>query len=89
MQLLRRFRLPRFVIPFAPLRQSVLLIAALITAALPALAQPSIDAFHWVDFRDAKDAPTVAWVTQALKAEKWTAIREIGVQWDSAVVLTS
>jgi hypothetical protein len=52
-------------------------------------AQPGIDAFHWVDFHDAKDAPTVAWVTQSLKAEKWTSIREIGVQWDSALVVTS
>jgi hypothetical protein len=58
-------------------------------APVMASSQPSLDAFHWVDFHDAKDSPTVAWVTQALKAEKWTAIREIGVQWDSAVVLTS
>ena len=54
-----------------------------------ASAQANVEAFHWVDFHDAKDAPTVTWVTQALKAEKWTAIREIGVQWDSAVVFTS
>jgi hypothetical protein len=56
---------------------------------LPASAQPALDAFHWIDFHDSKDAPTVAWVTLSLKAEKWTAIREIGVQWDSALVLTS
>jgi hypothetical protein len=54
-----------------------------------AVAQPAVEAFHWIDFHDAKDAPTVTWVTQALKAEKWTAIREIGVQWDSALVVTS
>jgi len=54
-----------------------------------AAAQTPLDAFHWIDFRDAKDAPTVTWVTQTLTAEKWTAIREIGVQWDAAVVLTS
>jgi hypothetical protein len=48
-----------------------------------------MDAFHWIDFHDAKDAPTVAWVTQQLKTEKWTAIREIGVQWDAAVVVTT
>ena len=53
------------------------------------MAQTASEAFHWIDFHDAKDAPTVAWVTQSLKAEKWTAIREIGVQWDSALVLTS
>ena len=63
--------------------------AALALAAVSALAQPASEAFHWIDFHDAKDAPTVAWVTQSLKAEKWTAIREIGVQWDSALVLTS
>jgi hypothetical protein len=64
----------------------------LMLAASSACAQPNVEAFHWVDFHDAhdpKDAPTIAWVTQALKAEKWTAIREIGVQWDSAIVLTS
>jgi hypothetical protein len=63
--------------------------AALSLAAASALAQPASEAFHWIDFHDAKDAPTVAWVTQSLKAEKWTALREIGVQWDSALVLTS
>ncbi len=47
------------------------------------------DAFHWIDFRDSKDAATVAWVTKTLSAEKWTAIREIGVQWDAALVLTT
>jgi hypothetical protein len=57
--------------------------------ACPVVAQPDMSAFHWVDFHDPKDAPTIAWVTQALKAEKWTAIREIGVQWDSAIVVTS
>ena len=55
----------------------------------PLMAQAPLDAFRWIDFRDAKDAPTVAWVTQTLTAEKWTAIREIGVQWDAAVVVTA
>lgn len=53
------------------------------------VAQPDLGAFHWIDFHDAKDAPTLAWVTQSLKAEKWTALREIGVQWDSALVITT
>jgi hypothetical protein len=48
-----------------------------------------MEAFHWVDFHDAKDAPTLAWVTQSIKAEKWSQIREIGVLWDSAIVITS
>jgi hypothetical protein len=56
---------------------------------VPALAQPALDAFHWVNFHDSKDAQYVTWVTKELTAEKWTEIREIGVQWDSALVLTS
>jgi hypothetical protein len=58
------------------------------TAAI-AQSQPASDAFHWIDFHDSKDTPTVTWVTNALKAEHWTAIREIGVQWDSALVITT
>ena len=50
---------------------------------------PGTENFRWIDFRDPKDAPTVGWVTNQLKAEKWTAIREIGVQWDSALVITT
>ena len=57
--------------------------------ATPTPAQTPLDAFHWIDFRDSKDAPTATWVTDTIKAEKWTSIREIGVQWDSALVITS
>ena len=56
---------------------------------MPMVAQPALDAFHWVNFHDSKDTQYVTWVTKELTAEKWTAIREIGVQWDSALVLTS
>jgi hypothetical protein len=63
-----------------------LLLSLTATAQAPA---PGLDAFHWVDFHNEKDAPTVAWVTQALKAEHWTAMREIGVNGDSAVVVTT
>ena len=52
-------------------------------------AQTPMEAFHWIDFHDPKDAPTVTWVNQEMKAEKWSAIREIGVLWDSAVVITT
>ena len=72
-----------------PLQLLATFFAMLAFAAVPVMAQPGLDAFHWIDFRDAKDAPTVAWVTQSLKSEKWTAIREIGVQWDSAIVITA
>jgi hypothetical protein len=55
----------------------------------PVMAQPAAESFHWVNFHDSKDAQYVTWVTRELTAEKWTEIREIGVQWDSAVVITS
>lgn len=66
-----------------------MLAAAFALSARMATAQPTIEGFHWVDFHSDKDAPFVAWVTQSLKAENWTSIREIGVQWDSALVVTS
>ncbi len=55
----------------------------------PAHSQTPLDAFHWVNFHDAKDAPLVDWVTTSLKTQSWTQIREIGVQWDAALVITS
>lgn len=70
------------------LRAVVLLMAAVCGSGLRAGAQTQMDAFHWVNFHDAKDEPTVAWVTALLRAEKWTAIREIGVEYDAAIVET-
>jgi hypothetical protein len=70
-------------------RWSLFLIALFVSSQPFLHGQAAMDAFHWVDFHDSKDAPTVQWVTTALKAEKWSAIREIGVQWDSALVVTT
>jgi hypothetical protein len=42
-----------------------------------------------MDFHSQKDQDIITWVTQALAAEKWTAIREIGVEYDAALVVTS
>ncbi len=56
------------------------------------LAQPSAESFHWVSFHrsaDPKDDMIIQWVNRALAAEKFTHIREIGVAWDSALVVTS
>lgn len=53
------------------------------------VAQTPIDAFHWISFHDPKDAAIVQWVTNSLQAESWSEIREIGVQWDAALVITS
>jgi hypothetical protein len=42
-----------------------------------------------MDFHSQKDQDIIVWVTQALANEKWTAIREIGVQYDAALVVTT
>jgi hypothetical protein len=52
-------------------------------------AQDPPEQFRWVDFHAEKDQDTVVWVTRSLAAEKWTAIREIGVEYDAALVVTS
>lgn len=58
----------------------------MVCAVLSAGAQ---DSFRWVDFHSDKDQSIVIWVTKALEGEKWTAIREIGVQYDQALVVTT
>jgi hypothetical protein len=64
-------------------------IAAMLFAAAPLCAQQAPDTFRWIDFHSAKDRDVVAWVTRSLGAEKWTAIREIGVEYDAALVVTT
>jgi hypothetical protein len=56
---------------------------------IPAHAQQTSGTFRWIDFHDAKDQNIVAWVTRSLQVEKWTAIREIGVVYDAALVVTT
>lgn len=63
------------------------LIVAVLAAASPLFAQQ--DPFRWMDFHSDKDQDILVWVTRALDAEKWTAIREIGVQYDAALVVTT
>lgn len=58
-------------------------------AALPLSAQSSPDNFRWIDFHSQQDQDVVVWVTRALDPEKWTAIREIGVEYDAALVVTT
>lgn len=55
--------------------------------ALPLAAQPP-EAFRWVNFHADKDADIINWVTHSMAREKWSAIREIGVQYDAALVVT-
>jgi Putative bacterial sensory transduction regulator len=83
-----RFDIPE-VMPRVIRGLLIALIAATIVPALPLPAQETPDNFRWIDFHSPKDLDVVLWVTKALEAEKWTAIREIGVQYDAALVVTS
>ena len=58
-------------------------------AATPRCESQAPDSFRWIDFHSPKDQDVVVWVTRALDGQKWTAIREIGVQYDAALVITS
>jgi hypothetical protein len=54
-----------------------------------AAAPQGPDPFRWMDFHNEKDQDILVWVTRSLSAEKYTAIREIGVQYDAALVVTT
>ena len=63
---------------------------ALATAFFPhASTAQAPDTFRWIDFQSPKDEDVVVWITRALDGQKWTAIREIGVQYDAALVVTT
>jgi hypothetical protein len=72
-------------------RRAILFFAAALalTASVPAQQPP--DAFRWIDFHStaANDQSIIAWVTRALQVNPWTAIREIGVKYDAALVITT
>jgi hypothetical protein len=59
--------------------------------AFPVLlsAQTSPENFRWIDFHAPQDQDVIVWVTRSLDTEKWTAIREIGVEYDAALVVTT
>lgn len=65
------------------------LIAAVLGSASCASAQQTPETFRWIDFHSSRDQDVVVWVTRALESEKWTAIREIGVEFDAALVVTT
>jgi len=69
-------------------RRLIISIAAL-SIAVPHCAQQTSGSFRWIDFHEAKDQNIVTWVTRSLAVEKWTAIREIGVVYDAALVVTA
>lgn len=68
------------------LRHSFILSLLAFLIASPMQAQ---DTFRWMDFHSDKDQAVIVWVTRALSAERWTAIREIGVLYDAALVVTT
>jgi hypothetical protein len=71
---------------FLPRHSFLVGVAVLSLGALQVGAQQS--AIHWVDFHSDADQPVIVWVERALADEKWTAIREIGVLYDAALVVT-
>src|SRR5271157_3200190 len=71
------------------LRRRLIAVAAALALSLPLCAQQTSGSFRWIDFHDSKDQNIVAWVTRSLQVEKWTAIREIGVVYDAALVVTT
>src|ERR1700677_85843 len=64
------------------------LLFALLAGLTPLLAQTP-DPCRWMDFHSQKDQDVIVWVTRSLAVENWTAIREIGVQYDAALVVTT
>ena len=69
----------------------VLMLAVAATAVPLTAQQQPPESFRWIDFHaeEGPDRDIVVWVTRSLEAEKWTAIREIGVEYDAALVVTS
>ena len=64
-------------------------VGALVACSVCVHAQDQESVFHWVDFHSEKDQPYVIWVERAMEADNWTAIREIGVEYDAALVVTA
>ena len=63
---------------------------ALATASAPSSSTAQApDSFRWIDFQSPSDQDVLIWVTRALDGQKWSAIREIGVQYDAALVVTT
>jgi hypothetical protein len=61
----------------------------LLLTGMAAQAQQTPENFRWIDFHSPKDQDVVVWVTRSLEPEKWTAIREIAVEYDAALVVTT
>src|SRR5579863_1198714 len=62
--------------------------AAVLAAGHPSPAQQTSETFRWIDFHADADQNIVAWIERSLAVADWTSIREIGVQYDAALVVT-
>jgi len=71
------------------LRRRLIPIVVSLAISIPIRAQQTSGSFRWIDFHEPKDQNIVTWVTRSLAVEKWTAIREIGVVYDAALVVTA
>jgi hypothetical protein len=69
--------------------QLIVLIATILALVCPSFAQQAPDQFRWVNFHSSTDHDVVAWITRSLEPEHWTQINEIGVEYDSALVVTT
>ena len=69
-------------------RCAVAAAAVLALTSFLSAQQPS-DTFRWMDFHNPKDQDVVIWVTRSLAVQDWSAIREIGVKYDAALVVTT
>jgi hypothetical protein len=69
-------------------RMALCTLAAALFASLPLPAQQTSANFRWIDFHAQQDQNIVTWVTRSLVVAKWTSIREIGVVYDAALVVT-
>ncbi|MGA8741153.1 MAG: hypothetical protein WB561_08210 [Terracidiphilus sp.] len=65
------------------------LIALTMATVTSTCAAQAPDTFRWIDFHSQADQDVVVWVTRALDEQRWSAIREIGVEYDAALVVTT
>lgn len=70
-------------------RSGPVLIAVFLAAASSLFSQQAPENFRWINFHLPKDQDIVVWVTRSLAVGDWTAIREIAVEYDAALVVTS
>jgi hypothetical protein len=70
-------------------RSALRFLLSVLLLAVAGTASAQENQFRWVDFHSDKDQSYVTWVTRSLETQKWTAIREIGVLYDAALVVTT